>query len=91
MHLDVRVLASPLRHARVAIVVPRHKHSAVRRNRVKRWLRELARIELLPALRNVSPCDIAIRSRPSAYDVGLSELRDDIRSVVRQTMNQPGA
>jgi len=83
-YLDVRILASPLRHARVAIVVPRYKHSAVRRNRVKRWLRELVRLELLPALRVLEPCDVAIRSRQSAYDANVDALRDDIRSVVRQ-------
>lgn len=83
-YLDVRVLASPLRHTRVAIVVPRYKHSAVRRNRVKRWLRELVRIEMLPALSALAPCDVAIRARPNAYDVALNDLRDDIRLVVRR-------
>src|SRR5690349_18663732 len=71
-YLDVRVLASPLRHSRVAIVVPRYKHSAVRRNRLKRWLRELVRLELLPALRAARPCDVAIRSRQNAYDADLA-------------------
>jgi len=84
-YLDVRVLASPLGQTRVAIVVPRYKHSVVRRNRVKRWLRELVRLELLPALRPLSACDVAIRSRPTAYDVGLDELRDDIQLVVQKT------
>jgi ribonuclease P protein component len=78
------MLASPLRHTRVAIVVPRYKHSAVRRNRVKRWLRELVRLELLPALRAIASFDIAIRSRPTAYEAGLDALRDDIRSAIRQ-------
>ncbi len=83
-YLDVRVLASPLRHTRVAIVVPRYRHSAVRRNRVKRWLRELVRLELLPALHALPPCDVAIRSRPNAYDARLDDLRTDIGIVVRQ-------
>ena len=82
-YLDVRILASPLRHARVAIVVPRYKNT-VRRNRVKRWLRELVRLELLPALRAVVPFDVAIRTRPNAYDASLDDLRNDIRLVVRQ-------
>ncbi len=86
-YLDVRVLASPLRQTRVAIVVPRYKHSAVRRNRVKRWLRELVRLELLPALHALSPSDIAIRSRPNAYEAGLGDLRDDIGLVVRQAQS----
>jgi ribonuclease P protein component len=68
-------------------VVPRYKHSAVRRNRVKRWLRELVRLELLPALRAHSPHDIAIRSRPNAYEAALGDLRNDIGLVVRQTQS----
>jgi ribonuclease P protein component len=83
-YLDVRIVASPLRHTRVAIVVPRYKQSAVRRNRVKRWLRELVRLELLPALRTLAPCDVAIRSRPNAYDARLDDLRGDIGLVVRR-------
>src|SRR5262249_58130229 len=39
VHLDVRVHASPLGLSRVGIVVPRHQHSAVDRNRLKRRLR----------------------------------------------------
>jgi ribonuclease P protein component len=66
-------------------VVPRYKHSAVRRNRLKRSLRELVRLELLPALRTIASCDVAIRSRPTAYDARLDALRDDIRLVIRQT------
>jgi RNase P protein component len=64
-----------------------YKHSAVRRNRVKRWLRELVRLELLPALRAHSPYDVAIRSRPNAYEAKLGDLRDDIGLVVRQTQS----
>ena len=41
MNLDVRVLASPFSHPRVGIVVPRHRQSAVDRNRLKRRIREL--------------------------------------------------
>jgi hypothetical protein len=35
------------------------------------------------------PCDVAIRSRPNAYDASLDDLRDDIRLVVRQTKGTP--
>src|ERR1700755_218350 len=53
--LDVRVLASPLGISRIGIVVPRHQHSAVDRNQLKRRLRELTRLELLPLLRDGAP------------------------------------
>jgi len=64
--------------------VPRHQHSAVDRNRLKRRLRELARIELLPSLRDSRPdgaTDVAIRARREAYDADFDGLRDDIIKI----------
>ena len=81
MHLDVRVLASPLALSRIGIVVPRHQHSAVDRNRLKRRLRELARLELLPAMRGIAAIDIAIRARREAYAAAMDALRTDIESI----------
>jgi hypothetical protein len=57
---------------------------------VKRWLRELVRIELLPALGSVAACDVAIRSRPNAYDARLDDLRRDILLLVRQSRPKAG-
>ena len=59
------VTTGPAGIARVGIVVPRHKHSAVDRNRLKRRLRELVRTRLLPAL---PPVHLVIRARREAYD-----------------------
>jgi ribonuclease P protein component len=81
VHLDVRVLASPLAHSRVGVVVPRHRHSAVDRNRLKRRLRELVRIELLPVLADRPSTDIAIRARRESYAAEFVALRDDIASA----------
>jgi len=80
-HLDVRVIASPLVHSRIGIVVPRHHHSAVDRNRLKRRLRELARIELLPALASQPPLDVAIRARVEAYRATFDGLRQDVLAI----------
>lgn len=85
MHLDVRVHASPFGIPRIGIVVPRHHHSAVDRNRLKRRLRELARLELLPAMRaqgHVVPVDIAIRARREAYDASFEALGRDVATIV---------
>jgi len=84
MHLDVRTLASPLAHPRIGIVVPRHQHSAVDRNRLKRRLRELVRLELLPALRVSPATDVAIRARREAYAADLHALRHDVVSIATQ-------
>lgn len=81
MHLDVRAVASPFDHSRIGLVVPRHQHSAVDRNRLKRRLRELARRELLPALRASRPVDVAIRARREAYAAGFDALRSDVLSI----------
>jgi ribonuclease P protein component len=81
VHLDVRVLASPLGLSRIGIVVPRHQHSAVDRNKLKRRLRELARTELLPMVRGIAAIDIAIRARREAYAANMDALRTDVNSI----------
>lgn len=60
---------------RVGLIVPRHRQSAVARNRVKRRLRELVRRELLPA--GVA-ADVVLRVRPGAYAVTFDGLRRDV-------------
>jgi ribonuclease P protein component len=47
------------------VIVPRHGHTAVDRNKLKRRLREIVRVDLLPHLPAV---DLVIRARPTAYD-----------------------
>ena len=66
-------------------MVPRHQHSAVDRNRLKRRLRELARIELLPVVRSAGAVDIAIRARRDAYGAPFEALQRDVRAVADQT------
>lgn len=63
---------------RVGFVVPRFKHSAVARNTVKRRLRELARLQLLPVGVRV---DIVIRIRPEAYGASFLELQTEVLRV----------
>jgi len=81
VHLDVRAVASLFEFSRIGIVVPRHQHSAVDRNRLKRRLRELARTVLLPALRGRPSTDIAVRARREAYAAGFAELRLDVMAI----------
>jgi ribonuclease P protein component len=77
--MDVRATASLLSYPRVGFVVPRYKHSAVARNQLKRRLRELVRLEVLPALR---PLDLVVRVTPSAYHRDFDALRADLRQAV---------
>src|SRR6185295_18449086 len=80
-NLDARFLVSPLEHSRVGIVVPRFRHTAVDRNRLKRRLRELVRLHLLPALRARVSVDVAIHARREAYGARPEALRNDLASI----------
>jgi ribonuclease P protein component len=78
-HLDVLDSPSPAAHSRVGLVVPRHKRTAVDRNRLKRRLREVLRRDVLPTLRNRGvAADVLVRARREAYDVGYAELRSEL-------------
>jgi len=68
---------------RVGLVVPRFKQSAVARNRLKRRLRELTRVHLLPA---AVAADVVIRIRPDAYAATFEMLADDVGSALTQLL-----
>ena len=76
--MDVRANASLLASVRVGIVVPRYKHSAVDRNRLKRRQRELVRLEWLPLL---PPMDLVVRVIPPASDRDFDTLRAEVRQA----------
>ncbi|MQA90214.1 MAG: hypothetical protein GEU90_08265 [Gemmatimonas sp.] len=89
-HLDVFVSASPVAHSRLGLVVakPRAKQTAragripgpaVRRNRLKRRLREIGRTEILPrlAVRGCS-ADVLIRARSEAYEASYRDLLQEL-------------
>jgi ribonuclease P protein component len=77
-HLDVRFAASALKQARIGLIVPKHKRPAVDRNRLRRRLRELIRLQLLPS---VLRGDALIRAKADAYDVPFASLRTEIDSI----------
>ena len=55
--------------------MPKHGQSSVARNRLKRRLRELARLTLLPGL---PPVDLVIRARREAYDARFAALAAEL-------------
>ena len=77
-HLELRVAASPLSFARVGFIVPKHGQSSVARNRLKRRLRELVRLTVLPSL---APQDLVIRTLPGAYAQPFDVLRRDVATI----------
>jgi hypothetical protein len=48
---------------------------------LKRRLRELVRMTLLPALRVRPPIDVAIRARREAYAATMESLRTDVLAI----------
>ena len=80
------LVATPLVDVgRVGIIVPRHKHSAVDRNRLKRRLRELVRTRLLPSL---PPCHVVIRARTEAYGDDFAALTRQLERAGREIARQ---
>lgn len=79
-HLEVRVVASPSSHARVGFVIPKHKQSAVSRNRLKRRLREIVRTKLL---RRLPALDVVVRAKPAAYTATHSVLEAELVGLER--------
>jgi ribonuclease P protein component len=79
-HLDVLDSDSPASFARVGVVVPRYGHTAVRRNLLKRRLKEALRLELVPRLDGAGAArDVLVRARREAYDAGYGELASQLR------------
>lgn len=81
--LDVRAIASPLAHPRVGIVVPKRGRTTADRNKLKRRLREIIRVHVLPDLQ---PLDIAIYARAEAYDASFAVLHIDVVEGVRRML-----
>jgi ribonuclease P protein component len=68
-----------LAYLRVGVIVPRLGQTAVRRNKLKRQLRELARLELVPMLAHL---DVVLRAGPVTYRRTFDELRVEVREVL---------
>lgn len=62
-------------------MVPRHRHSAVDRNRLKRRLRELVRVLILPS--NI-PVELVIWAQRAAYDATFERLRAELEQVLHR-------
>jgi ribonuclease P protein component len=78
-NLDVFDSASPSSHPRIGLVVPKYRQTAVARNRVKRRLRELLRLEVLPRLEQCGALlDVLVRARRGAYGATYAQLRDEL-------------
>lgn len=96
--IDARVAVRRDGLSRVGFVVPKFGQSAVRRNRLKRVLRDLTRVRFLGSLREAGPglgMDIVMRVLPRAYRASGEEIRaafDELRQrLLRFLEAQSGA
>jgi ribonuclease P protein component len=86
----VRATASLHAFPRVGFVVPKYKHSGVERNLVKRRLREIVRLHMLPQLHAQAPLDLVVRVFPSAYGRDLAALHTELQQAVQQLLRRLG-
>ena len=72
----------------MGIIVPKHRHSIVERNRLKRRLREIVRLEILPVMS--TPADLVIRAGPRAYETSMATLRAELVAGVARVLGVRG-
>lgn len=64
----------------MGIIVRKRGQTATDRNRVKRRLRELVRLYLLPIAESI---DFVIRTQDEAYTASFEQLRVDLQEVMK--------
>jgi ribonuclease P protein component len=80
--LEFFVGPAPLDQPRFGIIVPRYRRNVVARNLVRRRLRELGRVHLLPRLRSATlGLDVLVRARPEAYEASFTDLRREVERL----------
>ena len=91
-HLDVFFTASPVSRPRWGMVVPKHKHTIVERNRLRRRLRHIGRTRVLPRLwRADAPLDFMVRARGEAYGASYDTLEAELTEVTEELCSAPSS
>ncbi len=81
--MDVFFAASPASRSRFGVIVPKHGNTIVRRNRLRRRLREIGRVEVLARLdHDDSRLDVLVRARKDAYQVTFPRLKDQLVKIM---------
>ena len=68
----------------MTVIVAKHGHTIIERNRLRRRLRELTRTEIIPLLSNI---DVVIRSLSSAYDAPFGVLAGEAVEIARELVS----
>ncbi len=79
-HFDVRASDSLFSHGRVGVIVPKFGKTIVERNRLRRQLREIARLVVLP---QVSGRDVLIKALASAYRSEFTSLSQELAALAK--------
>ena len=81
--MDVFFGVPPVPRSRLGLIVPKHGHTIVERNLVRRRLREIGRREALPRLgERLKPTDVLLRAKRGAYGVEYSVLEAEVMTAV---------
>lgn len=83
--MELRIITTAEAEARIGLVVPRHKRTAVERNKVKRRLREVLRL-----IRQATPLhgDAVVVAGPRAYSASFDDLREELSSIWQRAASQ---
>ena len=82
LHLDLFFAVSSMSQSRWGVIVPKHRHVIVQRNRLKRQLKEIGRTHILPHLKEKGlGLDILVRARKEAYTAKFHTLRKELQEV----------
>lgn len=72
------------------MVVPKHRHEIVERNRLRRRLRHIGRTEVVPRLWKAGcDLDVMVRARREAYDAPYGALKDELIGVTEALCSGP--
>ena len=82
-HFDLYRADAPGSHSRFGLIVPKHRHKIVDRNRLKRRIREVGRTRLLPMLAasGVST-DLLVRARAGAYELSYAQIAGELEEAM---------
>ena len=70
----------------MAVIVGKYGHGIVERNQLRRRIRELARIRLIPLYKGL---DLIIRALPGAYAATFEQLGQDVDQIRTQLSSFP--
>lgn len=85
--LDVFLAASAASCARFGVIVPKHGQAIVVRNLLRRRLREIGRLDVLPRLDTLPRgLDFLVRARREAYQVSFQQLRNQLVKLTEELL-----